>query len=154
MLIVMLLYHCYNIGIYHQYDTIAYPQNTKLSLTKSSWKNVLLTTFTLGYYGNSKDKDKDGQNVAPENFIPLVSQAKKVYCLDQYLLKYKEMLCSGNIPEGVDIHLIASDISFICKSILVEKICPINVPLSNLRVYQSNVSPTDFQNVRVKWSCC
>lgn len=130
--------------MYHKIDAIAYPKSTKIS--KSYW-NTFLSTVTFGILGKSKEKSKENEDI--ESFSPLGHQEMMDYCLERYLLKYKEMLCSGCIPEGFDIHSVSKDICSVYNSLCVEKICPISDPLSWLRVHDVQVAHTDFKEVRM-----
>lgn len=107
---------------YHKFDSIAYPQNT--SLSKSFLKNMkehaygFLSAVSGGFFGK---KEKDDQQEIPENFKPMNHQDMSVYCLEHYLLKYKEMLSTGSFS-GFDVHTLAVDIAFIYNSLIVEYI--------------------------------
>lgn len=133
--------------MYHQIDTIAYPKSTKIS--KSTWKDKILSTVTLGFFGKSKEKSKENQDA--EHFSPLSHQEMINYCLERYLLQYKEMLCSGCIPEGFNIDLLSKDISFVYNSLRTVKICPTTDPLSRLNITDVNFARTDFKKVRICW---
>ena len=67
-----------------------------------------------------KNKDKGDPQDTPERFTPLNHQEMNEFCLECYLLRIKEMLCSGSFPDGYDINTIAVEISFIYESLLVD----------------------------------
>lgn len=129
--------------MYEQFDTIVYPKNTKIS--KSYW-NTFVSTVTFAWLRKSKEKSKEDD--VPENFMPLTHQEMSNYCLDHYLLKYKEILCCGHIPEGFDIYSLSVGISFIYNSLCIEKICPTSDPPSRLRITNAEVARSDFKEVR------
>ena len=137
------------IGEYHKYDSIAYPQNTKIS--KSILKNVkehaygFLSFVSGGLLG--KSKEKGDQEEIPENFTPLNHQEMSEFCLECYLLRMKEMLCSGSFPDGQDVNTIALEISFICNSIRVECLSLTSDPITRVWPKDRQVDGTIFKKV-------
>lgn len=132
-----------HIGEYHKFDTIAYPQSTKIS--KSFWKSAaygVLSVVTLGHYGKSKDKEDDTQ----DSFTPLNHQDMSNFCLQHYLLRYEKMLCSGSFPDGVDIHTVARQISFIYHSLSSEYISHTDDP--NSHPQRKTVDQRAFKEVK------
>ena len=116
----MQLYLC--IGEYHKYDCIAYPKSKKISKSVKDYAKGFVSFVSGGlFFGKSKDADE-----IPESFTPLGHQAMSEVCLDCYLTRIKEMLCSGMFPDGYDINSIATEISFIYESLRVECVSSIN----------------------------
>ena len=105
--------------------------------------------MTFGFYGKSKEKDKDLPKEIPENFTPPDLQAMSTSCLMYYLLEYKEMLCSGSFLEEFNMHTLASDISFIYNSLCVETICSTTDPLSRINPSNKQVSRAEFKEVSI-----
>lgn len=104
-------------GEYHKYDSIAYPRSTKISKSFLNIKEHAKGFISFVSVGLIYEKED-----FPEGFTPLNAQQMSELCLECYLLRIKEMLCSGSFPNGQDINKIALEISFICKSVCTEHI--------------------------------
>lgn len=138
----------FTLGEYHKYDSIAYPKNTKIS--KSVLKNVKehaygFLSFVSGYFGRSKEKEAVEE--VPENFTPLSHQQMSEFCLECYLLRIKEMLCSGSFPDGQDINTIALEISFIYNSLSTECVSVTTDPMNRVRPQDKAIDSADFKKV-------
>ena len=139
----------YATGEYHKYDSIAYPKNTKIS--KSILKNVkehaydLLSFVSGGFFKRSKEKGAAEE--IPENFTPLSHQEMSEFCLECYLLRIKEMLCSGSFPDGQDINTIALEISFIYNSLSIECVSVTTDPINRVKPQDKPVDGADFKKV-------
>jgi hypothetical protein len=139
----------FTLGEYHKYDSIAYPENTKIS--KSFAKSVkehaygILSFVSRGYFGRGKEKG-DAEEI-PENFAPLNHQEMSEFCLEHYLLKIKQMLCSGSFPDGQDINSVALEISFIFNSLRTEYVSFSTDSSSRVKPQEKHVDGFDFKKV-------
>lgn len=113
--------------MYHKYDTIAYPKNT--SISKPFLKTVAYSI--LGWL--TKSKEKQDQPEISENFVPMNQKEMNAFCLEQYLIEIKKMLCSGTFLDGYNIHTIGTEITSIYNSLCVdcisftgESLCPVH----------------------------
>ena len=137
------------LGEYHKYDTIAYPQNTKIS--KSFAKSVkehaygILSFVSRGFFGKGKEKG-DAEEI-PEDFAPLNHQEMSEFCLESYLLRIKEMFCSGSFPDGQNVDAVASEISFIFSSLSIECISISTDPVNRITPQHRRVDSFDFKKV-------
>ena len=119
------------VGEYHKYDSIAYP---KYKRKNKSLMERLYGNFYGNLYGTIREKRDE------EDFVPLSHQEMSEFCLECYLLRIKEMLCSGSFPDGQDIYSIALDISFIFESFLVEYVSAIDDPIYRTRSLRRQVN--------------
>ena len=89
---------CIFLGTYHQYDTVVYPQKTKIS--KSFTEKFKETVGTIGgaigsLFGRSSTSQ--GDTTKETDFKPLTLQKMSELCLQTYLAEYEEKLCSGDL---------------------------------------------------------
>jgi hypothetical protein len=139
----------FTLGEYHKYDSIAYPKNTKIS--KSFAKSVkehaygFLSLVSGGYFGRGKEKGEAEE--IPEDFAPLSHQEMSEFCLECYLLRVKEMLCSGSFPDGQDINSVALEIAFIFNSLSTECVSFSSDPTTRVRPQHRQVDGTNFKTV-------
>jgi hypothetical protein len=151
----MQLYFC--IGEYHKYDNIAYPKSKKISKSvKEYTKDIVqvpgptksvkdyakgIVSFMSGglFFGKSKE--------IPESFTPLSHQEMSEFCLEYYLTKIKEMLCSGSLPDGYDINSIALEISFIYESLCVECVSLTTNPITRVWSDERRINASTFNVV-------
>ena len=105
----------------------------------------MLSLVSRGYLGRSKEKEAAEE--IPESFTPLNHQEMSEFCLECYLLRMKEMLCSGSFPDGQDINAIASEISFIYNSLCVEYVSMATDPTNRLKPYDRLVDGAEFKKV-------
>ena len=138
----MQLYLC--IGKYHKYDNIAYPSSTKISKSVKDYAKGFVSFMSGGLIFGKSTKDPEE---IPENFTPLGHQAMSEVCLDCYLMRIKEMLCSGSLPDGYDINSIAMEISFIYESLCVECVSSITDPITRVWSTEKKINASTFIKV-------
>ena len=103
-------------GKYHKYDTIAYPVNVKFFSPfpkKEPGKFAYVVNRGLSYiWINSEGSAAVQESTSPPEYEDVV-----FYCLEVYLQKYKDLLCSDRLlDEENNVHSIAQRISVICHS--------------------------------------
>ena len=96
------------IGTYHQYDTAVYPKYNKtsksfLEVAKETAKSV---GAMFGFVSNSQPQ-------AEEDITLLSSFEIGKLCLEVYLERYKQMLCSGEFPRHANLQTIVEEICHI-----------------------------------------
>ena len=141
----MQLYLC--IGEYHKYDNIAYPSSTKISKSVKEYAKDYakgFVSFMSGglFFGKSKDAEK-----IQESFTPLGHQAMSEVCLECYLTRIKEMLCSGSLPDEYDINSIAMEISFIYESLCAECVSSIKDAITRVWSNEKRINAPIFNKV-------
>ena len=106
---------CIFLGTYHQYDTVVYPQKTKIS--KTFTEKFKETVGTIGgaigsFFGRSSTSQ--GDTTKETDFKPLALQKMSELCLQTYLAEYEEKLCSGDL---LSVQSTAEDINHIFESL-------------------------------------
>ena len=135
-------------GEYHKYDLIAYPQ--RISVSKSVLENMKQRAFGFfsmvsgGLFGNRNEKSE--QQETPEDFQPLNHQEMCAIGLECYLQNFKKMLQCGSLKDGLDIPSVATELSFISKSLCVEHIIPISTK-QNGQVLAKDIGNKGLQHV-------
>ena len=133
---------CIFLGTYHQYDTVVYPQKTKIS--KSFAEKFKETVGTIGgaigsFFGRSSTPQ--GDTTKETDFKPLALQKMSELCLQVYLAEHEEKLCSGDL---LSIQSTAEEINHIFESLYHPVIVHQN----------SNVSIDKYLDGSFKEVCC
>ena len=133
----MQLYLC--IGKYHKYDNIAYPSRKSVQ----KYAKGIASFMSRGlFFGKSEVPEE-----IPEHFTPLGHQEMSEVCLECYLMRIKEMLCNGSLPNEYDINSIAMEISFIYESLCVECVSSINQPIIRVWSTEKHINASTFIRV-------
>ena len=108
-------------GVYHHYDTIAYPHNLKSKHAKESVAEKISAAFKgfLPWWLSSKHSEEN----KVKEFVPQTFQEMCEICLHIYLVDYSNMLSKCSFPHQFNITTVVEKIGIVYTSLR----CPLTI---------------------------